>query len=76
MSFCLQGFKNDLKAAMDQVDEAYLQEILKSGGESDAKTNDVKVKDDGTTIDDILVTVSCFTFRYHLIWAQASKQFS
>ncbi len=44
---------------MDRVDEEYLQEILKSGGEQDAKTNDVKIKDDGTTIDDILVNIHC-----------------
>ena len=53
-----QGFKNDLKLAMDQVDQEYLQEILKSGGETsehDLK-NDVKVIEDGTTYEDILVS--------------------
>ena len=56
-SFLIKGFKNDMKAAMDKVDEAYLNEILRSGGETDdSKSNDVKVKDDGTTMEDILVS--------------------
>ena len=43
---------------MDQVDQQYLQEILKSGGdatEQDLK-NDVKVVEDDTTHEDILVS--------------------
>ena len=54
-----QGFKNDLKLAMDQVDQEYLQEILKSGGETSEQDlkNDVKVIEDGTTYEDILVSV-------------------
>ena len=57
-----QGFKNDLKLAMDQVDQEYLQEILKSGGETSEQDlkNDVKVIEDGTTYEDILVS-----FGYH-----------
>ena len=57
-SYFIQGFKNDLKLAMDQVDQDYLQEILKSGGdtsEQDLK-NDVKVVEDGTTCEEILVS--------------------
>ena len=47
-----------MKAAMDKVDEAYLNEILRMGGETeDTKSNDVKVRDDGTTIEDILVCI-------------------
>lgn len=49
-----KGFKNDFKAAMDQVDQDYLNEMLKHGGEIDSKTNDVKVKDDGTTYEEIV----------------------
>lgn len=52
----MQGYKNDLKAAMDQVDNEYLQEILKASGQSEAETvNDVKVHDDGTTMEQIHV---------------------
>lgn len=50
-----------MKAAMEKVDEIYLNQILMAGGESeDAKSNDVKIKDDGTTFDDILVRFSLF----------------
>ena len=44
---------------MDQVDQEYLQEILKSGGETSEQDlkNDVKVIEDGTTYEDILVSV-------------------
>ena len=57
---CFQGFKNDFKAAMDKVDAEYLNEILKSGNDKseDAKSTDVKVKDDGVTMDEILVIIN------------------
>ena len=44
---------------MDQVDQEYLQEILKSGGEASEQDlkNDVKVIEDGTTYEDILVSI-------------------
>ncbi|XP_013396115.1 pre-mRNA-splicing factor 18-like [Lingula anatina] len=47
-----KGYKNDLKAAMDKVDSDYLQEILKSGGDDDKKSNDVKVMQVEITGDD------------------------
>ncbi|XP_048244366.1 pre-mRNA-splicing factor 18-like [Haliotis rufescens] len=47
-----QGFDNDFKAAMDQVDQAYLNEIIKSSDGSPC-SNDVFIKDDGTTDEDI-----------------------
>ena len=61
----LQGFKNDMKIAMDQVDQDYLNEILKSGGsdpDQQSRSTDVKVKDTTLTIEEILVwrtLVSC-----------------
>ncbi|ESO84399.1 hypothetical protein LOTGIDRAFT_132351 [Lottia gigantea] len=45
------GYENDFKTAMDKVDEEYLVEIMK--GEGSLPSNDVSVKDDGTTNDDI-----------------------
>ena len=58
ISFNHQGFKNDFKAAMDEVDQQYLNEIVQSSGQSDEAVNkaaDVKTRDDGTTIEDIQV---------------------
>ena len=57
----LQGLKNDLKAAMDKVDEEYLKEILQHGSSSSAsgseplqsRAHDVSVKDDGVTLENI-----------------------
>ncbi|XP_041377179.1 pre-mRNA-splicing factor 18-like [Gigantopelta aegis] len=43
---------NDFKDAMDQVDLQYLNEIIKSTG-GQTISNDVSIKDDGTTEDDI-----------------------
>ncbi len=43
---------------MDAVDQQYLQELLKSGGDiadSDLK-NDVRVVEDGTTHEEIVVS--------------------
>ena len=43
---------------MDKVDQEFLDEMIKSGnyGESsEQKAADVKVKDDGTSLDEILV---------------------
>ncbi|KAK2142867.1 hypothetical protein LSH36_903g00093 [Paralvinella palmiformis] len=51
-----KGLKNDFKAAMDEVDQQYLNELVQSSGQSDeavAKAADVKTRDDGTTIEDI-----------------------
>ncbi|KAK6177335.1 hypothetical protein SNE40_015456 [Patella caerulea] len=45
------GYDNDFKTAMDKVDEEYLVEIMK--GEGSLPSNDVSVKDDGTSRDDI-----------------------
>ncbi|XP_078678331.1 pre-mRNA-splicing factor 18-like [Branchiostoma floridae x Branchiostoma belcheri] len=52
-----KGFRNDLKAAMDKVDEQYLKEMVESRHEGeDGPTRgkyDLRVSDDGTTLDDI-----------------------
>ena len=41
---------------MERVDQEYLQEIMKATGDSETTvSNNVKVLDDGTTIEEILV---------------------
>lgn len=42
---------------MDKVDENYMNELLKSmpGDDEKSSTEDVKVKDDGTTYEEVLV---------------------
>ncbi|KAI1294871.1 Pre-mRNA-splicing factor 18 [Halotydeus destructor] len=54
-----RGLRNDYQAAMDKVDQSYLDELLKSGGvgDDDKKTNanDVKVVETNTSIDEIKV---------------------
>ncbi|RUS84977.1 hypothetical protein EGW08_007288 [Elysia chlorotica] len=48
------GFSNDFQAAMEKVDQDYLNEIIKSSdGDEANKSVDVSVKDDGTTQEDI-----------------------
>lgn len=60
-----RGFRNDFQEAMEKVDQAYLDEILKTQGSSeDGKyANDVKVEDEGTSIEEIKVIV-CFNVKY------------
>ena len=48
------GYANDFKAAMDQVDQDYFNEIMTTSGSS---THTVSVKDDGTTKEDIEVGI-------------------
>lgn len=54
-----RGFRNDFQEAMEKVDQAYLDEILKSGGttsdDKKSNANDVKVTElnANMTIDDI-----------------------
>ncbi|KAI8788291.1 pre-mRNA-splicing factor 18 [Biomphalaria glabrata] len=49
-----EGYSNDFQAAMEKVDQDYLNEIIQSTGEEDQnKSNDVSVKDDGTTLEDV-----------------------
>lgn len=54
MFLLLQGFRNDFQEAMDQVDQAYLDEILKSSKpEESQKKGDVNVPEEEVTYDDI-----------------------
>lgn len=52
-----RGFRNDFQEAMEKVDQAYLDEILKTQGstEDGKSVNDVKVEDEGTSIEEIKV---------------------
>lgn len=66
-----RGFRNDFQEAMEKVDQAYLDEILKTQGSSeDGKhVNDVKVEDEGTSIEEIkvivfLLSVKCVFYYY------------
>ncbi|CAG2105784.1 unnamed protein product, partial [Medioppia subpectinata] len=51
-----QGFRNDFQTAMESVDAAYLEEIVKVGADKSKKdgANDVKVVEMNTTIEEIL----------------------
>lgn len=46
----VKGFQNDFRDAMDQVDQESLEEILRT----DQTVTDVKVRDDGTTYEEIM----------------------
>ncbi|KAG8190565.1 hypothetical protein JTE90_014043 [Oedothorax gibbosus] len=50
-----RGFRNDFQEAMEKVDQAYLDEILKTQGNTEDRksANDVKVEDEGTSIEEI-----------------------
>lgn len=49
-----KGFRNDFQEAMEQVDQAYLNEILTSTKSQDHNVKgDVNVPDEGTTYEDI-----------------------
>ncbi|PRD32206.1 UNVERIFIED_CONTAM: Pre-mRNA-splicing factor 18 [Trichonephila clavipes] len=50
-----RGFRNDFQEAMEKVDQAYLDEILKTQGtaEDGKSVNDVKVEDEKTSIEEI-----------------------
>lgn len=52
-----RGFRNDFQEAMEKVDQAYLDEILKTQGstEDGKSVHDVKVEDEGTSIEEIKV---------------------
>jgi len=54
-----QGFNNDFKEAMDQVDQDYLKEILKTTSSGFSELTDVKIQDDGTTYEEVMVVLFC-----------------
>lgn len=51
-----QGLRNDLKAAMDKIDQQYLNEIVggTESGEPDTQ-HDLKVHEENTTIEELEV---------------------
>lgn len=51
-----QGLRNDLKAAMDKIDQQYLNEIVggTESGEMDTQ-HDLKVHEENTTIEELEV---------------------
>lgn len=53
---CFQGLRNDLKAAMDKIDQQYLNEIVggTESGEMDTQ-HDLKVHEENTTIEELEV---------------------
>ena len=55
----VQGFNNDFKEAMDQVDKDYLKEILKTTSSGFSELTDVKIQDDVTTYEEVMVLVFC-----------------
>lgn len=61
-----RGFRNDFQEAMEKVDQAYLDEILKTQGstEDGKSVNDVKVEDEGTSIEEIKVKIQFFIICY------------
>ena len=63
-----------MQAAMDEVDQDYLKEVLKSAGSDPTveRTNDVKVKDDIISIEEILVC-ACIIHLLKLPYLFTSK---
>lgn len=55
----VQGLRNDLKAAMDKIDQQYLNEIVggQEAGELDTQ-HDLKVHEENTTIEELEVNKS------------------
>lgn len=56
LCFGFQGLRNDLKAAMDKIDQQYLNEIVggTESGEMDTQ-HDLKVHEENTTIEELEV---------------------
>jgi len=49
---------------MDQVDQDYLKEILKTTSSGFSELTDVKIQDDGTTYEEVLVCMMGFVSHY------------
>lgn len=57
--FCFKGLRNDLKAAMDKIDQQYLNEIVGATESGDVDTqHDLKVHEENTTIEELEVHCS------------------
>lgn len=54
--YLFQGLRNDLKAALDKIDQQYLNEIVggQEAGDDDSQ-NDLKVHEENTTIEELEV---------------------
>ncbi|NXC12071.1 PRP18 factor, partial [Corythaeola cristata] len=62
-----KGLRNDLKAALDKIDQQYLNEIVggQEAGDDDSQ-NDLKVHEENTTIEELeALGESFFFFFYH-----------
>lgn len=59
-----QGLRNDLKAALDKIDQQYLNELVggQEPGEEDTQ-NDLKVHEENTTIEELEV-ISALTLPH------------
>lgn len=54
--FFVKGLRNDLKAAMDKIDQQYLNEIVGATESGDVDTqHDLKVHEENTTIEELEV---------------------
>ncbi|CAH2245746.1 pre-mRNA-splicing factor 18 isoform X2 [Pelobates cultripes] len=53
-----QGLRNDLKDAMDEIDQQYLIELGQETREKDTQ-NDLKVHEENTTIEDLVALGEC-----------------
>lgn len=64
---CAQGLRNDLKAAMDKIDQQYLNEIVggTESGELDTQ-HDLKVHEENTTIEELEVQCNVQEKRMNL----------
>uniref|UniRef100_A0A3B4AVM6 Pre-mRNA-splicing factor 18 n=1 Tax=Periophthalmus magnuspinnatus TaxID=409849 RepID=A0A3B4AVM6_9GOBI len=63
-----KGLRNDLKAAMDKIDQQYLNEIVggTEGGELDTQ-HDLKVHEENTTIEELVICLMTNTLG---VWAK------
>uniref|UniRef100_A0A3Q2CWM2 Pre-mRNA-splicing factor 18 n=1 Tax=Cyprinodon variegatus TaxID=28743 RepID=A0A3Q2CWM2_CYPVA len=63
-----KGLRNDLKAAMDKIDQQYLNEIVggTESGEPDTQ-HDLKVHEENTTIEELELFISRFLKPYFIL---------
>lgn len=52
-----KGLRNDFMDAFDKVDQEYLDQLAKQEGEMGVESADLKVKDDGTTMEELVSLV-------------------
>jgi len=48
-----KGLRNDFKAAMDRLDQAYMDQLTKESGSSSSKAHDVRITEDILTLDEL-----------------------